>query len=281
MKKAAKLEAEGLGEFIPIARIRRAAWWSRLAPLGKHKCLMIENAEHTQEGARNALLKILEEPPPRVTIILTSSRPGSLLPTMLSRLREYRFARRSAEAEAEVISRIFRKEPAEPGTGPAASAPALSVESYLASFLPVTAETLSALGAVFAASAAAEAARERKRRGRDVPPPLRDFGSFCAAAAERGGMGRPPANTRDTLAKISAGAEGFEIPSLFSRFLRHTGALVSGWLRSGEGGPEKTAWAVLWQKELDRAALENGSFNITPALALERLAEALKQGMLR
>jgi DNA polymerase-3 subunit gamma/tau len=108
IKKAVKLETEGMGELIPIAQIRRASYWSRLAPLGEHKCVIIENAEHMQDGAKNALLKLLEEPPARVSIILTSARPRSLLPTMLSRLRSYRFVRRSPGEEEEILRRIFR-----------------------------------------------------------------------------------------------------------------------------------------------------------------------------
>ena len=57
--KAAKLETDGLGEFTPIGHIRRAAYWSRLLPLGRHKCIVIGNAEKMQEGAKNSLLKIL------------------------------------------------------------------------------------------------------------------------------------------------------------------------------------------------------------------------------
>ncbi|MDR1352686.1 MAG: DNA polymerase III, partial [Treponema sp.] len=108
VKNSMKLESEGMGEFIPIGQIRRAAYWSRLAPAGKRKCVIIENADRMQEGAKNSLLKILEEPPERVTLILTCSRPGTLLPTIRSRLRSYRFARRSAEEEIDVIRRIFR-----------------------------------------------------------------------------------------------------------------------------------------------------------------------------
>ncbi|MDH3296851.1 MAG: hypothetical protein OEM96_01005 [Gemmatimonadota bacterium] len=42
-------------------------------------------AQASSPEAANAFLKLLEEPPPDTLIILTSSRPGSLLPTILSR----------------------------------------------------------------------------------------------------------------------------------------------------------------------------------------------------
>jgi len=277
IKKAAKLETDGLGELIPIAQIRRAAYWSRLAPLGKHKCVIIENAENMQEGAKNSLLKILEEPPPHFSIILTSSRPKSLLPTMLSRLREYRFVKRKPEEEAQVLNRIFRESYGD------------SIESYLASFLPVKSHTLFPLGAFFAASVAAEAVRERRARGQEPTGLLTRFGKFAAQIAEEGDMGRPAINAKSAIEKVLGTAEGFEIPGLFLQFLQQCSAFISAWLRCGEGagtadntsiaGIEKTLCADLWRKELNRSKVESDSFNITPIMALERLFESLKTGM--
>ena len=274
IRKASKLEEEGIGELIPIAHIRQAAYWSRLAPLGKHKCIIMENAEKMQEGAKNSLLKILEEPPLHLSIILTSSRPVSLLPTMLSRLREYRFAKRSADAEAEVISRIFRRSYENSAVKTA------SLELYLASFLPVGNNTLFPLAAFFAASAAAEAVRERRAKGRGIPPVLIQFGKFATHIAEEGGMGRPLGNAKKTIEKILGSAEGFEIPGLFTRFLQQCAVFISQWLRGGgTEGAEKYMWADLWRKELNRSMIEKESFNINPLMAMERLFEALKSGM--
>ncbi|MDR2701195.1 MAG: DNA polymerase III [Spirochaetaceae bacterium] len=286
VKKAAKLETEGLGEHIPIARIRKAAYWGHLAPLGRHKCIIIEGAENMQEGAKNSLLKILEEPPPRLTLILTSAHPMSLLPTMLSRLREYRFAKRSAKEEADVISRIFREDNPEKGIVTEGNS---LMQTYLASFLPVKSETLYAVGAFCAASAAAEAVRELRACGREIPPVLADLGKFAAPIAEKGGMGRPAGSVKTALAKVLDAAERFEMPGLFIRFLQQCAALISAWLRNGTEvvygitdaacGMEKAVWAGLWRQELERARVENDLYNISPPMALERLFEALKTGM--
>jgi DNA polymerase-3 subunit gamma/tau len=270
MKRAAKLESEGLGELIPIAQIRRASWWSRLAPLGKHKCIIIENAGHMQEGAKNALLKILEEPPPRLTLVLTSPYPMSLLPTMLSRLRDYRFVTRDPGAEQEVISRIFRGP--ENYTG--------GLESYLGSFLPFKAGNLYALGAYLASSVAAEAVRELRSRMREIPPILLDQGKFFTGIAEGEGMGRPAVNYKTLLAKILTDTDNFEIPGLFSQFFRELGSLISRWLRSGRGSPEKALWAARWRKEINRSLVEADSFNIAVPTVLERFLETLKTGMI-
>jgi DNA polymerase III subunit delta' len=63
--------------------------------MGNRKVLVVGDAdlmvpqESSQEAA-NAFLKLLEEPPAHLTLILTTSRPGALLPTILSRVLPYR-----------------------------------------------------------------------------------------------------------------------------------------------------------------------------------------------
>ena len=59
--------------------------------MGRRKVFIVGDAERmvAQEGsdqAANAFLKLLEEPPADTTIILTSSEPGALLPTIRSRV---------------------------------------------------------------------------------------------------------------------------------------------------------------------------------------------------
>lgn len=53
--------------------------------LGKEKVFIIDEAELLDEAGQNALLKTLEEPPPRTTIILVTCREDLLLPTVVSR----------------------------------------------------------------------------------------------------------------------------------------------------------------------------------------------------
>ncbi len=49
------------------------------------KVHIIRDAEYLSEEAANALLKTLEEPPARVTVVLTASSPESMLATIVSR----------------------------------------------------------------------------------------------------------------------------------------------------------------------------------------------------
>lgn len=59
---------------------------------GKARLFLIEDAHKLNEQSENALLKILEEPPPTSHIILLTSRPGMLLPTIHSRCQMVRFS---------------------------------------------------------------------------------------------------------------------------------------------------------------------------------------------
>lgn len=52
---------------------------------GRFKVVIVDEAERMNHSAQNAFLKTLEEPPRDSVIILLSSRPGSLLPTLRSR----------------------------------------------------------------------------------------------------------------------------------------------------------------------------------------------------
>lgn len=78
-------------EGIFVATVRAIVQESALSPaMGRHKVFLIGDAERmvSQEGAdqaANAFLKLLEEPAANTHIILTSSEPGALLPTIRSR----------------------------------------------------------------------------------------------------------------------------------------------------------------------------------------------------
>src|SRR5215207_1936012 len=67
---------------------------------GRARVFLIEGADalgEQNESSANALLKTLEEAPPTTHIILISSRPASLLPTIRSRCQTVRFAPLAAE----------------------------------------------------------------------------------------------------------------------------------------------------------------------------------------
>jgi DNA polymerase-3 subunit delta' len=81
-----------------VATIRALVQTAALSPaMARRKVLIVGDAEQmvVQEGsdqAANAFLKLLEEPPADTTILLTSSEPGALLPTIRSRVVSIRVA---------------------------------------------------------------------------------------------------------------------------------------------------------------------------------------------
>jgi DNA polymerase III subunit delta' len=76
--------------------------------MGAHKVFVIGDAElmvpqEASQEAANAFLKLLEEPPPDTTLILTTERPGALLPTIRSRVLPIRLRPLHAEDVATVL----------------------------------------------------------------------------------------------------------------------------------------------------------------------------------
>ncbi|MDR0562302.1 MAG: DNA polymerase III [Spirochaetaceae bacterium] len=269
LKTALKLEADGMSDTIPIGQIRRAAAWSHLAPTGGRKLLLIENADRMQDGARNSLLKILEEPPEPLTILLTTAREKALLPTILSRVRPYRFVQRPRETETEVIRRIF-------GDGQTAAS---GIGAYLDSFLPIPEERLRALAGFFAAYLSAGIAAALRKRGTPLPEELAALGERAAGIAEAAGLGKPGNDAQGVIAKIVAGAEKFEIRGLFSQFLSLLLALVSESGRS-LGRVVCGGYYDVWRKSVGEAAGAVGIYNQSPVLALERLGVELKRNLI-
>ena len=64
----------------------------RTAAEGGWRVVILDDADLLNRHAANALLKILEEPLPRAVLVLVSSSPGRLLPTIRSRCRLLRLA---------------------------------------------------------------------------------------------------------------------------------------------------------------------------------------------
>jgi DNA polymerase-3 subunit delta' len=76
----------GVRRAISIDDIRELQHLANLPPYeGKHRVFIIDGAEYLSVEAANALLKILEEPPPKLTWLLLASDDQYLLPTVVSR----------------------------------------------------------------------------------------------------------------------------------------------------------------------------------------------------
>ena len=276
VKNACKLEDEGMAELIPIGQIRRAAYWGRLAPNGIRKTLVIENADRMREEARNSLLKILEEPPETLSIVLTCQRRESIMATILSRLRPYRFLKRNDDGEREVIRRVFRDSPPE-ASGCSAEAAGL-ISAYIDSFLPQSAEKLYPLAAFFIVSIARAVTLSRRKRGiSEIPPELAALGVRYGPVADAAGFGKV-LSAREVIALVLAESANFEARS-FSRFLRLILDMVARSQRELASDPRFIAHNDIWRKHAAGAEAAAGVWNQNPALALEAFFYRLKEAL--
>ena len=125
-KEAQAFEEELMYDSISIAHIRNLSQWAHISLAEGKKVVIIEKAERMLEGVRNALLKILEEPPENTVFILTTSKRNSVMPTILSRVRTYNFTARNSNESHDIIDRVYH----EKFDG--------SIEQYLQQFLSVS-----------------------------------------------------------------------------------------------------------------------------------------------
>jgi DNA polymerase-3 subunit delta' len=72
-----------------IRAVQRAAYFQ---PMGRRRVFILDGADTMRWDVANVFLKILEEPPPSATLILTAPSPYSLLPTIVSRCMHFHFA---------------------------------------------------------------------------------------------------------------------------------------------------------------------------------------------
>ena len=79
-------------DMIKVEEIRKLIAEAYLKPVNsKHKVIVIDEADKMNVNAQNALLKVLEEPPSYITIILIVSNKEKILKTVLSRTTEITF----------------------------------------------------------------------------------------------------------------------------------------------------------------------------------------------
>jgi DNA polymerase-3 subunit delta' len=98
------------GSYIKITQTRQLAEEVYFRPReGRHRFFLIDEAAALREEAANSLLKTLEEPPNTSTIILLSSRPDALLPTIRSRVQRLNFAPLSVAEMEQYLAANYRR----------------------------------------------------------------------------------------------------------------------------------------------------------------------------
>lgn len=96
---------ERMRDQIVVDDIRALAGFFQLSAAdGGRRVVIVDAADDMNPSAANALLKMLEEPPDRATLMLISHRPSGLLPTIRSRCRTLRLGTLSAEDMARAFA---------------------------------------------------------------------------------------------------------------------------------------------------------------------------------
>lgn len=96
-KQDATLKVDALRKIEPFLR--------KTASEGGWRIVLVEDADTMNRSAQNAILKILEEPPANVLIMLVAHRPGMLIPTIRSRARVINFDPLSQDNMKDLLSR--------------------------------------------------------------------------------------------------------------------------------------------------------------------------------
>jgi len=106
-------ESGVLRTVITVDEVRRTiGFFGRTAGEGGWRVCIVDAADELQypQGS-NALLKILEEPPPRALLLLVSHAPGRLLPTIRSRCRQLAMRRLAPDEIAQAAMAALGREP--------------------------------------------------------------------------------------------------------------------------------------------------------------------------
>jgi DNA polymerase-3 subunit delta' len=119
---------------ISIQQMRLLKERSQFKPLrGNWRVFLIDRIDRANEQAANSLLKVLEEPPPHLIVVLTAENPYDLLPTIRSRAVQFHLARL---AGSEMRSFISERNLADPerrlalASGSPGAAVSVELETY-------------------------------------------------------------------------------------------------------------------------------------------------------
>jgi DNA polymerase III subunit delta' len=88
LRRAPATDKKGPSATIPVDAVRRAlGMFGSTAADGGYRVCVVDSAEDLTISSANALLKVIEEPPPRSLFLIVSHAPQRILPTIRSRCR--------------------------------------------------------------------------------------------------------------------------------------------------------------------------------------------------
>jgi DNA polymerase-3 subunit delta' len=104
LERLPKEKGEGLARSITVKQVRELGEFLNLTPaLSPWRAIVIDSVDDLEREGANALLKMLEEPPPNTIFFLVSHAPGRLLPTIRSRCRRLDFRKLDTAAMTSII----------------------------------------------------------------------------------------------------------------------------------------------------------------------------------
>lgn len=289
---------------IGIDDVRDILTTAHYAPAeGRHRVIVIEDADRMPERTSNLLLKAIEEPPERTVWVLCAPSEADLLPTIRSRCRSLRLATPSVDAVAHLLQQRDGVVPEEAERAARLAQSHIGMARRLATDPEALARRertldiafgVATLGDAMQAAAAltkvaeddAEAmtsevdAREREEAlrglgieaGAAIPPALRaqiraleEDQKRRAKRSLRDGIDRVLTDLLSLFRDVLLVSLGSETPLINAERAEGIAQLAEGW------GPER-ALAVVEAVERARERLERG---VTPSLVLEALFASL------
>lgn len=107
IERAFDEKKEEFAKDISVEQTRKIAeFMSLTAGEGAWRVVIIDDADSMNNAAANAILKILEEPPPHAVIILVAHQASRLLPTIRSRCRNCKIAPLLAEDFTQILRNV-------------------------------------------------------------------------------------------------------------------------------------------------------------------------------
>lgn len=252
---------------LPVDEVRKIAPFLHLtAAEGGWRVVVVDEAETMSRSAANAILKVLEEPPPRALLLLVANNPGALLPTIRSRCRRLQLAPLPEDA----------------------------IDAYLARHAPDLAPAERTGIARLAEGSIGRAVTLVQENGLDLYRTLfdllRELPALDIAAVHRLGDQLAPAAAEPTyrlltglldgwLARLVRNAvRGAQPPEIVAGEAALMARLAGAGAGAGGGGPALDRWLEVWEKirrlvdQADSANLDRKQVVLQTFLSLEATA---------
>ncbi|MBE2275474.1 MAG: DNA polymerase III subunit delta' [Rhodobacteraceae bacterium] len=105
LRRSPNDKGTAMSQFISVEETRKLkSFFALSAADGGARVALVDSLDEMNTASANALLKLLEEPPPAATFLLIAHQPAKLLPTIRSRCRVLRLAPLAAAPLADALT---------------------------------------------------------------------------------------------------------------------------------------------------------------------------------